>query len=273
MPDAVLTLSSREYRVSPTLAVYAAFTLVGALLGPTALGAQDTELTDLVTLEGEVVDASNNLPVEGAIVSLPGLGLTTVTDSLGYYRLDQVPLDTHVIRVFRLGFEEFEADVPVNGAEVLALHLTPGPIRLEGIEVEVVGLDELDWRTVGTSREAFIGPGEIEDLRDTYHSLDHILRVRRLPQVRYIPPVQPGGTPEDPETTNGCLRLVTQSGRRVCAMVVMDGIPIDKKSAGWMYQTSSHDIYSVLFLGGMEGFQRYGDRGTNGVLEITTHRR
>ncbi|MDE2752425.1 MAG: carboxypeptidase-like regulatory domain-containing protein, partial [Gemmatimonadota bacterium] len=76
-----------------------ALTLVGTLLGPAELGAQDTEVGDLVTLEGEVVDASNNLPVEGAIVSLPSLGLTTATDSLGYYRLDRVPVDTHAIRV------------------------------------------------------------------------------------------------------------------------------------------------------------------------------
>ena len=267
MHDAVLTLSSRAYRANAALAVSPALTLVGTLLGPPELGAQDTEVGDLVTLEGEVVDASNNLPVEGAIVSLPSLGLTTATDSLGYYRLDRVPVDTHAIRVFRLGYDEFEADVPVNGGEVLALHLTPGPIPLEGIEVEVVGLDELDWRTVGTSRQAFIGPGEIEDLRDTYQSLDHILQVRRLPQVRYIPPK--AGDP----TSTGCLRLVTQSGRRVCAMVVMDGTPIDPVSAGWMYQTSSHDIYSVRFLGGVEGFHRYGDRGTYGVLEITTHHR
>ena len=166
-----------------------------------------------VTLEGEVVDASNNLPLEGAIVSLPGLGLSAVTDSLGYYRVEQVLASTHAIRVIRLGYEAFEADVPVNGVEVLALYLTPGPIPLEGIEVEVVGLDELDWRPVGTSRQAFIGPGEIEDLRDTYQSLDQVLRVRRLPQVRYIPPVQPGGT--GPPDSNGCLRLVTPVGDKL----------------------------------------------------------
>jgi len=247
--------------------------LAGTVAGPAVLAAQEAGGADPVVLEGEVVDVSTNVPVEGAIVSLPGLGLTAVTDSLGYYRLDEVPTAVHTIRVFRIGYEALEAAVPINGAEVVALHLTPGAIPLEGIEVEVVGLSELDWRPVGTSRQAFIGPGEIEELRDTYQSLDHILRVRRLPQVRYIPPVQPGGTPEDPETTNGCLRLVTQSGRRVCAMVVMDGIPIDPVSAGWMYQTSSHDIYSLRFLGGVEGFHRYGDRGSLGVLEIVTHNR
>lgn len=242
--------------------------LVAALLCPAGIGAQDA---DPVTLEGEVVDASNNLPVEGAIVSLPGLGLTAVTDSLGYYRIDAVPAGAYAIRVFRLGYDEFEADVPVNGVEVLALYLTPGAIPLEGIEVEVVGLSDLDWRPVGTSRQGFIGPGEFEDLRETYPSLDHILRVRKLPQVLYIPPVQPGGIPRDP-TSNGCLRLVTQRGRKVCAMVVVDGLPIDPIAAGWTYQTSSHDVYSLRFLDGIEGFHRYGERGSHGVLLIETHK-
>ena len=270
MLDAALTLRSRRFPAA--VVACAALTFVGDRPGPAELGAQEKGTSTQVTLEGEVVDASNNLPLEGAIVSLPSVSLTAVTDSLGYYRMDGVPAATHAIRVFRLGYEEFEADVPVNGNEILALYLTPGPISLQGIEVEVVGLSELDWRPVGTTRQAFIGPGEIEDLRDMYQSLDHILRVRRLPQVRYIPPVQPGGNLGD-HTSNGCLRLVTDSGRRVCAMVVMDGMPIDEKVAGWMYQTSAHDIYSVHFLNSIEGYQRYGFRGSYGALLITTHNR
>ncbi len=272
MADAVVRLRGWNPERAVALVVCLPLMLVGTMLGPGELGAQEASGEELVTLEGEVVDASNNLPVEGAIVSLPTVGLTAVTDRLGYYRMDDVPAATHAIRVIRLGYEEFQADVAVNGAEVFALYLTPGPIPLEGVEVEVVGLSELDWRPVGTSRRAFIGPGEIEDLRDTYLSLDHILRVRRLPQVRYIPPVQQGGIPGD-SISNGCLRLVTQSGLRVCATIVMDGVLIDPMSAGWMFQTSSYDIYSVRFLGGVEGFFRYGRRGRNGVLEIETHRR
>lgn len=116
MPDATVTLRSRSFLAALTLVVCPALTLVGAPSGPAELGAQEVRGAERVTLEGEVVDASNNLPLEGAIVSLPGLGLT------------------------------------------------------------------------------------------------------------------------------------------------------------WMYQTSSYDIYSVRFLGKMEGFFRYGRRGENGVLEIKTHR-
>ena len=270
MPDATVTLRSWRFPVGVTLLTSPALILAAALLVAAELSGQEVAHTEWVTLEGEVVDASNNLPLEGAIVSLPGLGLTAVTDSLGYYRLDQVPTATHAVRVFRLGYDEFEAAVPINGVEVLALYLTPGPISLAGIEVEVVGLSELDWRPVGTSRQSFIGPGEIEDLRDTYHSLDYILRVRKLPQARYFPPVQPGGKPRDP-TSNGCVKRVTKLAAGRCAMVVLDGVPIDEKSAGWMYQTSSYDIYSVRFRSGPDAFLRWGERGAFGVLEIDTH--
>lgn len=270
MPDATLTLRSRRRPAGVTLVASPILMLGAALLDPAALVGQEVVATDLVTLEGEVVDASNNLPVEGAIVSLPGLGLTAVTDSLGYYRMDEVPTANHAIRVFRLGYERFEAEVPVNGTEVLSLHLTPGPIALTGIEVKVVGDSELDWRPVGTSRRAFIGPGEIEDLRDTYHSLDYILRVRKLPQARYFPPAQPGGRPGSP-SSNGCVKRVTKLRARSCAMVVMDGVPIDEKHAGWMYQTSSFDIYSVRFRYGPDALLRWGERGAYGVVEIETH--
>ena len=57
--------------------------------------------------------------------------------------------------------------------------------------------------------------------------------------------------------------------------MTLEGEVVDasKKVAGWMYQTSAHDIYSIRFLGGVEGFHRYGDRGSHGVLLIETHHR
>lgn len=58
---------------------------------------------------------------------------------------------------------------------------------------------------LGTSERAFIGPGEIEDLRDRYFTLHHVLTVRRLPRARYNPPSRPG----EP----GCLRLTIYSMR------------------------------------------------------------
>jgi len=270
MPDATLTLHGQRRLAGVTLVASTVLMVGRLLLGPVELGGQEVVAADLVTLEGEVIDASNNLPLEGAIVSLTGLGLTAVTDSLGYYRMDEVPTATYAIRVFRLGYEQFEADVPVNGEEVLALYLTPGPIALTGIEVKVVGDSELDWRPVGTSRRAFIGPGEIEDLRDMYHSLDYILRVRKLPQARYFPPAQPGGRPRSP-SSNGCVKRVTKLASTRCAMVVLDGVPIDEKHAGWMYQTSSFDIYSVRFRYGPDALLRWGERGAYGVVEIETH--
>ena len=276
-------MSRRRLGASLVSVVGPVLTLVGTLLGPAELGAQVVTSPDLITVEGEVVDGSNNVPVVGAIVGVPELGLTAVTDRLGYYRIDHVPAGLHAVRVIRVGYDEFEAYVPVNGEEVLALYLTPGPIPLPGIEVKVVGLENLEWRSAGTSEQAFIGPGELEELRDRYHSLDHVLRVRRLPRARYVPPVQPGGLPPPPtepgqptrpSDTNGCLRLAALSlatTRRPCAMVVLDGVPIDPVSAGWMYQTSTHDIYSLRFLHGAEAALRYGHRGTNGVLLIQTH--
>ena len=281
--NGTLSMSRRRTRASLVSAAGLALTVVGTLLSPAELGAQDETSPGLITLEGEIVDGSNNVPVEGAIVGLPGLGVTAVSDRMGYYRINDVPAGAHAVRVLRLGYEKFEAYVPVNGEEVLALYLTPGPIPLEGIEVTVVGLEDLEWRTAGTSDQGFIGPGEFEELRDRYHSLDHVLRARKLPRARYLPPVQPGGAPPPPtepgvpappSDTNGCVRLTHLSlgtQRPPCAMVVLDGVPIDPVSAGWVFQTSTHDIYSVRFLHGAEAALRYGLRGGYGALLIQTH--
>ena len=91
-----------------------------------------------------------------------------------------------------------EAEVPINGQEVLALHLTPGPVSLEGIEVVVIRREDLEARALGTSSHALIGPAEMEDLRQRYFNLGEILRTRSLPRARYHPPKIPGET--------GCLK-------------------------------------------------------------------
>lgn len=203
-------MSTRGLRTVPVSRVCPAAALVWALLGSAALGAQEAPSPGRVTVEGEVVDRSSNLPVEGAIVGLPGLGLNAVTDEMGYYRIDDVPAGAYAVRVLRLGYERFEAHVPVSGAKVLALYLTPGPIPLEGIEVTVVGLEDLEWRSAGTSAQAFIGvpidpvhagwvlpdqyPRRLFDTVPVRTGSDHPLwssRGRRCAGDRNAPPMSP----------------------------------------------------------------------------------
>ena len=234
-----------------------------ALLAPVALLAQDEDTGGTITLEGEVLDLVTGVPVVAAIFVIPALGRSAVSDEMGYFRMEDIPAGFYPVQVIRLGYVKLDAEVPINGQEVLALYLTPGPISLEGIEVEVIGREDLDARASGTSSRALIGPLEMEDLRERYFSLNQVLTTRSLPRARYEAPRIPGET--------GCLMVRTLGfGGGSCAAVVVDGVLLGPGQAGWVYQMSTHDIFAMRFLYGPGAALRYGHRGGDGVLIIET---
>lgn len=232
-------------------------------LAPVAVVAQDDDAVLTVTLEGEVLDVATGLPVGAAIVAVPGVGRSAVSDELGYFQLDGIPAGVHGLQVLRLGYETLNAEIPVDGEEVLALYLTPGPISLEGIEVEVKDREDIAWRAAGTSMRGLIGPVEMEDLRERYFNLGDMLRTRNLPRTRFVPGRFPGDT--------GCLMVtsLTLSGRG-CAAVVVDGVLLGSEWSGWVYEMNTQDIFAVRFVQGPAAALRYGHRGGDGVLFIET---
>ncbi len=233
------------------------------IAAPGLLSGQDAEEADGVTLEGEVLDVVSGVPVAVAIVAIPALNRSTVTDDLGYFRLEGVPAGFYPIRVIRLGYESLEAEVPINGQEVLALYITPGPVALDGIEVEVTTTADVERRASGISSRSVIGPLEMDDLRERYFSLDQVLTGRYVPRARF----RPGRGLGDP----GCLMVTAlRLSARSCAAVVVDGVLLGAEAADWVYRMSTHDIFSVRFLYGPAAALRYGHRGTDGVLLIET---
>ena len=245
--------------IHPALIVITGF----AALCPGAVRGQDPPDTAGVTVEGEVLDVSNSVPVAVAIVAIPALNRSTITDELGYFRLEGVPAGFYPIQVHRLGYETLEAEVPLNGQEVLGLYLTPGPVSLEGIEVTVTSEADMERRAMGTSTRSIIGPLEMEKLRERYFSLDQVFLGRYFPRARF----RPGRGLGDP----GCLTVstLTFSGRG-CATVVVDGVLLGPEASEWVYRMSTHEIFSVRFLQGPGAALRYGHRGSNGVLMIET---
>lgn len=228
-----------------------------------ALAAQDEDDSGGITAEGEVLDNVNGLPVAVAIVAIPALNRSTVTDELGYFRFEDIAAGYYPIRVMRLGYETLDAEVPISGREVLALYLTPGPVSIEGIEVEVIGREDIANRAIGISTRGTIGPVEMDDLRKRYFSLDQVLTSRYMPRARF----RQGREPGDP----GCLMVTNLSLQgRSCAAVVVDGVLMGPAARDWVYRMSTHDIFSVRFLYGPAASLRYGHRGSDGVLFIET---
>ena len=242
---------------------HALFLAAAAIAAPFSLSGQDAEETTDITMEGEVLDVVSGVPVAVAIVAIPALNRSTVTDELGYFRMEDVPAGFYPIRVMRVGYENLEAEVPINGQEVLALYLTPGPVPLDGIEVKVTSREDVETRTMGISSRGIIGPLEMDELRERYFSLEQILTGRYVPRARF----RPGREPGDP----GCLMVTAlRLSGRSCAAVVVDGVLLGAGASDWAYRMSTQDIFSVRFLYGPAAALRYGHRGSDGVLFIET---
>lgn len=246
----------------------AALVAVGGLFGPGALAGQDDEGIREITVEGEVLDLMTGVPVAVAIIAIPSLGRSAITDEWGYFRMEEIPVGTYPLQVMRIGYETLAAEVPLLEGETLALHLTPGPVPLEGIEIRVTDEDDLAWRQSGEMSLSVIGPVEMETLRERYMSVGHILTSRRLPGSRYIPPQRVGG--------RGCLRLTQESlslmvtETSACSAVVVDGVLLTPESASYAFDMSSDAIFAMRFVRGSEATIRYGTAGGNGVLVIET---
>lgn len=263
------------------LATLAAVTAAnGPLVAQDSAQAEEAEAdTARVVVEGEVLDAATGVPVAGAIVIVPGLGTYTFSDELGYFRFDGVQPGVYFVRTVRIGYETLEADVPLLPNEMLVVHLTQGAIPLEGIEVTVIGPDELAWRTAG-AQVGLIGPIEMTELSKRYLTLEQVFNGRRLSGARYIFSRRLG-QPGCLRSSRGLDRLRparppsrgAMPGSSDCAAVVVDGVLLSAEAAGWVYELDPSDIFAVRFLHGTDAGARYGHTGGTGVLVVETKAR
>lgn len=214
-------------------------------------------------VEGEVLDSESQVPIAAAIVVLPTMDLTTVSDDFGYFRFEGVPSGSYPLKVMRMGYVDLDAEITVTGEEVHVVRMTPQPMSLGEIRVDVIRPEELEWRAAGTVL-GVIGPVEMEELRIRTQSLDQILAQRPLSRTRYVAPRQPGGL--------GCLRTTTALSSGGCAAMVVDGVLLTRESADWVFRMSPEEIFAIRFVHGADAGVRYGYAGADGVLIIETRR-
>lgn len=92
------------------------------------------------TVSGIVQDSTNTTGVEGVLVSVSGLDVTTTTDSQGHFAIS-LPPGTHTLHFTKIGFSFTEVvvnvasgdtvDIGNDGEDVVAYTpLTPGQIRI-----------------------------------------------------------------------------------------------------------------------------------------------
>lgn len=89
------------------------------------------------TVVGQVTDRQGDVPIRGVVVTLEGLRISALTDTLGYYRLSRVPPGPRVLRLDYLGYATVREPiyVPASGVVERNLEMAVQALELEGITV------------------------------------------------------------------------------------------------------------------------------------------
>jgi len=110
---------------------------------------------DQARIVGVIVDASTDMPLAGAHVSVETSDWGSLTTENGRFLLCEIGDGTHRVTVERLGYVTLQSWVEADASgEPVALHMRPDPILLEGLEV-VTDRFERRRRAAATMVRAF----------------------------------------------------------------------------------------------------------------------
>jgi CarboxypepD_reg-like domain len=136
------------------------------------------------TLVGVVLSESSREAVVGAVVAMPHLNRTVLTDADGVFRLTGLPLGRQTVTVRRLGYVAVTSDIDFLDADtVRKLFVLPDVVRLDSVVVsapasDIPGFDERRARHMGH----YISRQELE--RATSKRMADVLS--ELPGLRVI---------------------------------------------------------------------------------------
>ena len=241
-----------------------------------------------IRVEGEVIDARSGLPVAGAIVHLPDLGVGSISDEFGYFALDSVPRGVQIVAVHRTGYETVEQPVHVVLGEVWEVRLTPAAIEVRGIEVAAATSQELEVARTGR-RSDFISPSQVAEAAERTNKVLEVLRSKAPPRLRIR---QEGGIAgvtfciESSRRRPSVQELMSQGDGCRPTLLALDGVivyaPPSMNMAGMqppslpadvaaiLLNQNPQEIRSIRVLSPADAFFRYGEAGRSGAVEIVT---
>lgn len=258
-----------------------------AILLAVAAGAAKAQ----VRVEGEVIDKESGRPIQGVIVQFPELGIAALSDEAGYFLFDAVPRGEQIIETYHFAYDKLQAQTPIIAGEILALNLTPRPISLSGVAVDVRPQEEIEALTMGRLAD-FIGPEAVAEQAERTNQLLEVMRAKAPPRLQ----IRQQGNGNQ-------MSFCIQSTRRTpsiqelkdlgpgCrpALLVMDGVVIyappstsdfvadvapslPNDVSSMLLRQNPHEIESIRVLTPRDAFFRYGDAGRLGAVEIVTKR-
>jgi len=278
--DARVTFSASNLTVGAVLSAVLYDTGVDVLLtshGQAALvkrGALDGFQGGTVT--GRVTDSLSGQGIAVATVTVVGTGLSARSGEDGRYRITEVPVGEHTVRVVRIGYSAVTKPVTVlpDQEATLDFALTPQAMQLE--EVVAIGYGTTERREL-TGAVSSVTADQVSSAPVT--SLDQALLGRSAGVQVVTSSGQPGA--------GAMVRI--RGGNSISAkndpLYVVDGVPIttnlDDGTTGTILGEgmrglnpisglNPEDIESIQILKDAAAGAIYGARAANGVVLITT---
>jgi TonB-dependent starch-binding outer membrane protein SusC len=250
--------------------VVTALAVCGLALGaPPDLVAQATG-----TVQGRVVEAATQRPLQAAQVSIPGTGLGTLTNAAGNFLVTGVPAGERRVRVQIIGYTQMEQSVtvPANGAVTVNFELGETAIQLD--EVVVTGQGRARQRRELPTTISVISAADMD--MSPAVSLDQALQGRVAGATVNATSAQPG--------TAGLVnfRGISSVFGSQTPVIYVDGIRVDNSMStaiGTGGEQSSAladllvgDIERVEIIKGGAASTLYGSDAASGVIQIFTKR-
>jgi len=228
------------------------------------------------TLSGRVTDSLSGQGIAVATVTVVGTGLSARSGEDGRYRITDVPVGEHTVRVVRIGYSAVTKPITVlpDQEATLDFALTPQAMQLE--EVVAIGYGTTERREL-TGAVSSVTADQVSSAPVT--SLDQALLGRSAGVQVVTSSGQPGA--------GAMVRI--RGGNSISAkndpLYVVDGVPIttnlDDGTTGTILGEgmrglnpisglNPEDIESIQILKDAAAGAIYGARAANGVVLITT---
>lgn len=202
----------------------------------------------LITVQGNVTDASGNTPLPGVVVVVKGKTKGTTTDVAGHYQLPGIAAED--ILVFSLiGFKPME--VPVSGRKDINIALQP----------DVSGLNEVVVTALGIQKEKKSLGYAVQEVKG-----ESMTKAREPNLVASLTGRVAGLVIKNSTDMFRDAQILLR-GRK--PLIVIDGVP-DQTADMW--KVNPDDVESLSVLKGQSASALYGSIGMNGAIMITTKR-
>ena len=225
--------------------------LVGMLLSALSVNAQ--EVTPGKTLSGKVISASNDLPVEGATLTLSRQKLTVYTDASGVF-LIPLASSNEVLTISHIGFISKNISISENTSSPLIITLQDSSVKLDEVVVNTgyqnIPKERATGSFVTVSNELLnnrVAPDIISKLEGITSGLVFFK-----------------GVPNRPAEIN--IRGQSTLFSNTQPLIVVDNFPYD----GDINTINPNDVASITVLKDAAAASIWGVRAGNGVIVITT---